>query len=289
MSDINSYIWKDARLNRWDHNKKELQAETRLIDMDKDQLQMCYAHCKEMLYNTNSKNIGRMIILDQISQQLDYCGAELAFRYFLSLKDKNGNYLYSKESLLSDLHTWVRSVPNYSPKNNYRLKDFLTLPSEYQSVLIESLMKACRDALGVFNHSKITKTFIYDRLGIYLTSEELKSIDNDIKSVGIDPEKVTLQEKIENHIKFPLGLSGVEIKINPKGLSGAEFKDMVNLKKLKGYQYCKYSSLTSDQLKTLRNKVLYALEERTAYQVMTWKTLMSQIEEVARYKEFTLE
>ena len=65
---IDSYVWKDARLT---HNKDEKQVETRLVDMDEEQLQMIYEHCKEMLYNSDSKNAGRMIILDQIAKQLE--------------------------------------------------------------------------------------------------------------------------------------------------------------------------------------------------------------------------
>ena len=285
MNKIESYIWKDAKLG---FSKTETQNETRLVDMDQDQLQACYTHTKDMLYNTNPKNLGRMIVLDTISKQLDCCGAELALRYFISLTDSNGKYLYTPDSLLMELHSWIRSIPDYDPKDNYRLKDFVEVPAEYQGVLIELLMKACRDGLGNLDHSKITKTFIYDRLGLYLTTDELYEIDKDLEEHGIDPNKVALTTKIENHIKFPLGLSGIEIKINPKGLTGEEFKDMVNLKKLKGYKYCKYSALTSNQLKTLRYKVLFELEERTLYQIKTWKTIMQQIEEVAKYKRYKL-
>jgi hypothetical protein len=35
MSNINSYVWKDARLT---HNKAEKQIETRMVDLDEDQL-----------------------------------------------------------------------------------------------------------------------------------------------------------------------------------------------------------------------------------------------------------
>jgi hypothetical protein len=285
MSKVESYIWKDAKLIC---GASKVQNETRLIDMDQEQLQTCYTHCKNMLYNTDPKNLGRMIVLDTISKQLDCCGAELALRYFISLTDSNGKYLYTADSLLMDLHSWTRSIPDYDPKENYRLQDFVEVPAEYQGVSIELLMKACRDGLGNLDHSKITKTFIYDRLGLYLTTDELYAIDKDLEDHGMDPNKITLAAKIENHVKFPLGLSGVEIKINPKGLTGEEFKDMVNLKKLKGYKYCKYSALTSNQLKTLRYKVLFELEERTLYQIKTWKTIMQQIEEVAKYKHYKL-
>ena len=283
---IDSYIWKDARVKDM---QNPIQVETRLVDMTDDQLQMCYMHCKEMLYNTDPKNLGRMIVLQQISKQLDCIGAELALRYFKSLQDSSGNYIYTNEGLLCDILSWIRSIPNYSAQDNYRLKDILQVPSEYQGVLLEELIKACKDTLGAFNHSKITRTFIYDYMGIYLTSEELKDIDNDLRNNGLDPSKISFQTKIDNHIKFPLGLQNINVKINPNGLNGKEFTDMINLKKLKGYKYCKYSALSDSQLHTLRLKVLHTLEARVANQARRWSNLMNQIEEVAKYKHYTLE
>ncbi len=278
---INSYVWKDARLT---FNKNEKQVETRLVDMEEEQLQMVYEHCKEMLYNTNPKNAGRMIILDQIAKQINYCRTELALRWFKSLTDSKGNYLYTNESLMIDLRSWTSNLEN---PEEYFLQDFLQVPNEYKKVKIIDLQSACRDMLGAFDHSKITYTFIY-KLGIYLTQEELKVIDNDLKEAGLDPDHYTLQAKIDNHIKTPLMITNEEIRINPKGLTEAEFRDMINMKHRKGYKMCKYSTLTTSQLHTLVNKVLYALEDRTKMQVKKWKELMSQIEEVAKYKGYQL-
>ena len=111
---INSYVWKDARLT---FNKNEKQVETRLVDMEEEQLQMVYEHCKEMLYNTNPKNAGRMIILDQIAKQINYCRTELALRWFKSLTDSKGNYLYTNESLMVDLRSWTSNLENPEEKN----------------------------------------------------------------------------------------------------------------------------------------------------------------------------
>lgn len=282
MSNINSYIWKDARLT---HNKAEKQVETRMVDLDEDQLQMVYNHCKEMLYNTNGSNIGRMIIIDQISKQLDYCGAELALRWFKSLTDKNGNYIYSNETLMNELRSWTSEFN--LDEEEYTLKDFVSVPPEYRNVKINDLQLACRDALGSFDHSKITNSFIY-KLGIFLTQEELKEIDDDIRAAGLNPDAYTLQSKINNHIKVPLNIINEELHIDPKGLSGTEFRDMINMKRLRGWKMCKYSSLSTSQLRTLRSKVLCALEYRTKWQAKKWKEIMGQIEEVAKYKHYKL-
>ena len=40
---INSYIWKEKRLTR---DRSEKQVEYRMIDMDEEQLQFIYTHCK---------------------------------------------------------------------------------------------------------------------------------------------------------------------------------------------------------------------------------------------------
>ena len=111
-------------------------------------------------------------------------------------------------------------------------------------------------------------------MGIFLTQEELREIDSDLKDQGLNPDNYTLQTKIENHIKLPLNVLNVDLKVNPKGLSGTEFRDMINIKHLKGYRMCKYSVLTTSQLRTLRSKVLCALEDRTKWQAKKWKEIM---------------
>jgi len=281
MSKLDTYVWKDARLT---HNKAETQLQTKMVDMDEDQLQMIYDHCKEMLYNTDPSNLGRMIVIDQIVKQLDYCGAELALRWFKTLQDQKGNYIYSNETLMSELRSWMSE---FEPDDSYTLKDFVSVPAEYRNVKITSLQLACRDALGSFDHSKITHSFIYN-MGIFLTQEELKEIDDDLREAGLNPDSYTLQAKINNHIKLPLSVMNVELRVNPKGLSGTELQDMINLKRIRGWKMCKYSSLSTSQLRTLRSKVLCALEDRTKHQAKKWKEIMGQIEEVAKYKHFKL-
>ena len=281
MSDINSYVWRDKRLT---NSRSERQVEIKMVDMDHDQLQSIYDHCKEMLYNTDQKNPGRMIVLEQIAKQLDCCRAELALRWFQTLKDSNGNFLYTSDSLMIELRNWVN---NCNVSEDCYLKDFLQVPSEFNYVKVKYLQEACRDMLGSFDHSKISFSFIYN-LGIYLTQEELKSIDSDLKERGLNPDSYTLQTKITNHIQIPLNVPDNAITINPKGLTMSEFRDMVHIKHFKGFKMCKYSSLTTSQLSTLANKVLYALEDKIKWQAGKWKIIMAQIEEVAQFKNYNL-
>lgn len=279
MNNIHSYVWRDARLT---NNRDEKQLETKMVDMSQDQLQFIYNHCKEMLYNTDVKNPGRLIVIETINEQLECCRAELAYRYFMSLTSADGVPLYSTDSLMTDLRNITGQVDE-----NYSLKDVMEVPAEYHQVKLKYLKLACRDALGRFDHSKISKAFI-SKMGLYLTQEQSNEIDNDLRSHGLNPDKFTLQQKIENHIKIPLGIYNIDLKINPKGLTESELRDMMNMKHYKGRNACKYSDLSSSQLRTLLSKVLYALEEKVRYQVNKWKEIMYQIEEVAKYNKFKL-
>ena len=58
---------------------------------------------------------------------------------------------------------------------------------------------------------------------------------------------------------------------------------MINLKSNK-----KYIELTTNQLETLRDKVLFLLEENVSFHISQWETLMAQIEEVAEFKKYKL-
>lgn len=274
MNKIQTYIWKESRLTS---DRSEKQVECKLIDMGLDELQTAYDHCKHMLYNSDVKNPGRMLILDKISKQINDCGAELALRWFKTLTDADGNNLYSNTSLIMDLRNWIKDLP---ADKEWRLQDFVSVPPDYKAVTITSLIEAARDNLGYFDHSKISYAFIY-RLGIYFTTKELDEIDN-------LTEGHTLQEKF-SVLKSQLGINeDIPLKSSPGGLTEQEFRDMIHMKKYKGFQKCKYSELTTSQLETLRRKVLFAFEEEVLKQIKTWKTLMSQIEEVADYKGYPL-
>lgn len=273
---IESYTWKDRRLT---DDRTEKAAEYKMIDMADYELQQAYNHCKHMLYNNDPTNPGRTLVLDMISEQLEYCGAELALRWFKSLVDKDNNPLYSNDSLLTDIRNWLSTAPEETGVV-YRLQDFVKVHPDYKGVPIESLIKACRDSLGFIDLSKISFSFIY-RLGLYFTPDELKEMNAYTYGHG-------LQEKFDI-LKYQLGLKDdVVLHANPNGLTEQQFRDMIHLKKQKGFTKCKYSELTTGQLETLRKKVLYSLEDEVLFQIRIWTTLMKQIKEVADYKNYTL-
>lgn len=278
MGDVTTYKWRDKRLT---DNRNEAPIEYLMINMGEDELQIAYNHCKHMLYNPDYKSPGRMLVLDEIAKQLEYCGAELALRWFKQLTDSQGNLLYSEGNLMTDIRSWLASIPNFDPDKVYRLQDFVDVPPEYKSISITALQNACRDNLGYFAHSKISLAFIF-RMGLYFKPQELEEFDS--YTLGH-----TLQEKFDI-LKYQLGLKdSVELKPSPSGLTEQEFRDMIHLKKLKGFSRCKYSEMSTSQLETLRKKVLYAFEEEILYQISVWKELMRQIEEVVEYKHYKLD
>lgn len=276
---LKTYKWKDKKLTK---DPNEIQAEYKLIDMTDYQLNIAYSQCKQMLYNTDEQNPGRMIVLNTIQEQLDYISAELALRWFKTLKDSVGQLLYTETNLISDIREWIMAVGgSLNNENQYKLKDFVQVPPEFKNVKIDILTKACRDALGYFNHSKITYSFIYS-LGIYFTHQELK------ESEDLISDKNDIQERF-NILKLQLGLKDdAKLKANPAGLKESEFRDMIHLKRNKGPKKCKYSELSTSQLVTLRDKVLYSLEDLVNKQSQIWKILMQRIEEVAEYKGYKL-
>lgn len=272
---INSYIWKEKKIiiNKSTINQDEI----KMIDMSESELKKAYQHCKNMLYNDSKTDPGRYLVLEEISNQINNCGAELAIRWFCKLTDEKNNPKYSRFSLLNEIKTVIENIKNnYSIDHVFRLQDIYTgLPIDFNSISIESILKGCKDTLGKFNKKHLTKSFIINQ-GIWFTSEEIK----DFKEI----EKLKTINEILKSIKEKFGLNSVsELKVKSSGLNFSQFRSMMNLKINK-----KYSELTTNQLETLRNKILFILEENVFFHIKQWEKLMSQIEEVIIYKGYNL-
>ena len=118
--------------------------------------------------------------------------------------------------------------------------------------------------------------------------------DNFILSQGIwltDEEKADLTEYDENGqmrpwmevIKERLILPNIKLRVDPKGFSYAEFRALIHLNPLP-----KISTLPTDTLRLLRDKVFILLDTDTDYHINKWETIKSNIEKVAEYKKITL-
>ena len=77
----------------------------------------------------------------------------------------------------------------------------------------------------------------------------------------------------------------IRLYINPKGLSYTELRAMLNLKS----KSRKYSDLTTDQLVTLRDRVLFFFEEEVEDHIRQWEERKNQILKVAELKGINLD
>jgi len=76
---------------------------------------------------------------------------------------------------------------------------------------------------------------------------------------------------------------GTKLKLNSHGLSYKEFRAIIHLTELP-----KFSSLPTDTLLLLRDKIFVLLDYDTDFFIEKWLKLKSQIEEVAKEREISL-
>ena len=136
-------------------------------------------------------------------------------------------------------------------------------------------MDACFDKLEVLNKKMISSKFMLSQ-GIWLTPEEKA----DLTEIGLDG-------KIRPYmgvVKERLGLDPkIYLKVNPNGLSYTQFRALLQLPPLG-----KISSLPTVTLQTLRDKVLYLLDNELNYHIDKWTTLMNNVRQVASAKDIEL-
>ena len=266
--DINSFVWKGNKI--LDENGRYKQSEKKLVSMSNSELQNCYDHCKTMLFNKDSVNPGRYLVLEVISDQKDRCGAELFLRHVE--QEKN----LGRFTLLGGINEFLNNNREAFKSRKPLLEDaFSNIPSEFEKLPLSLVIDGCLDRLGAFNKKHITRTFILKQ-GIWLTPTEAKEIvEFDDKNQPSD-NITTLREK--------LNLKEVEkLYINSKGINYTQMRAMLNLKPNK-----KYMDLTTVQLETLRYRILFSLEETVKSHIASWERRMEEIELVCTNKNFKL-
>ena len=260
-SKLNSYVWKGQK--EIDANGKYVQNEQRMVDMTEYQLNGAYDHCRTMLFNKDSRNPGRHLVLSLISDQRDRCGAELFLR---DIKAEKG---IDRFSLVRPINEFKGNNAELFEKSKPTLDvAFQDLPDSFRKVPIDLVLDACIDRLGAFNKKHITRAFIL-RQGVWLTPSEAKDLtEKDPNNQIID--KLTV-------IRDRLNIKDVErLSINSRGLNYTELRAMLGLRPNK-----KYADLTTTQLETLRNRILFVLEESVKSHITSWEERMSQLEQVA--------
>jgi hypothetical protein len=268
-TDIKNFIWKGEKK---EVNGVMMQEEIRLIDADEKQLKKFYNHCMSMLYNQDKQNPGRYLLLDIIKDQIARCNCELFLRWLEQEKGK------PRFTFLSDVRTILDNNKDSIPDtNNIPISTIVGgCPDEFKDIPISLIIDGCIDRLGYFNKQHITLSFILKQ-GLWFTQQELKDLTE-------KNEDGTTRDRVEV-VKERLSLTkpNINIYITPKGLSFAQLKAMTSLRSKK------YSELTTDQLKTLRNIILFALSDEVRFHIGQWEARVSQLDEVAKFKGITLE
>jgi len=110
-------------------------------------------------------------------------------------------------------------------------------------------------------------TFI-TKMGLWFTKAEENELkgNSNVDRLKIAKEKLHLPDKLV-------------LRFSEKGLSYREMRAMLNLPKKQ-----KYSDMTTEQLVTLRNKVLFRLQKEIDGHIFSWNRLKKQIQLVAKAK-----
>lgn len=262
-NDINTYVWKGPKVNG-------VQEEIKLVDADYDQLRKFYNHCMQMLYNTDSKNPGRITLLEIVSDQIKRCRAELLIRWLRAEKQ------YTSTRCLEDLKSIIKNnkeVLTQEELKTYPIGNIMNgLPVDFEQVPVSLVMDACLDSLGQFDNSHLTLNFIV-KMGLWFTQQEMQK--DLYRKDPVTGKAVNRLEVVSKELRLN---PSITLKICDTGLSYAEFRSMFRLKR------DKYANLTSDQLKLLSNKVLYRFQNQCENQAKQWEDKIDEILKVAETK-----
>lgn len=265
-NDINTFIWKGRKV---EVNGQLVQEEKRLVDCSEEELRTFYNHCESMLYNDSKEFPGRYVLLDIIKDQRERCNAELFLRWLEQEKS------VPRYTFLASLRVFLDNNKGIDTKEVFISEALVgDCPTEFARLPIDVVLEGCLDKLGKFNKQHITLTFILKQ-GLWFTQQESKDL-TEKTATGEFREKADVA-------KERLGLKpSVNLYMTPKGLSFTQLRAMVNLKSKK------YSELTTPQLETLRNRILFSLEDEVKFHISQWETRKNQIKMVCDAKGFTL-
>lgn len=270
-NDYSNFIWKGEKIK---DGKRYTQEQRRLIDMSDDELQKCYQHCMKMLYNTDVKHLGRYNVLEQVTEEINKCNVELLLRYFENSYQQSNREVTKRFSLWISLRQLMKNTPEITDWSTVSIGKISSgLPSEFQNINVTDVLDGCTDNLGVFNKQHLTMTFI-TKMGLWFTKaeeNELKGNNNSIaERLRVAKERLHLPDELN-------------LKLSEKGLSYHEMRAMLTLPKKQ-----KYSDMTTEQLTTLRNKVLLRFSKEVDGHIFSWNRLKKQIQLVAKERELTL-
>lgn len=273
-NDVNSFVWKFKKTKVGD---KFTQSEIKLMDATEEQLNQFYKHCMTMLYNKDSKNIGRYPLIDLIKDQRNKCNAML-FINWITTGDANRKPTPRFE-FFESMRTFLDNNETKIPRDKWNEISITSImevpPVEFQNLSIKTVFDACLDALGVFERKHLTDNFIV-KLGLWFTQDEMKDLNEKDENGKTKLRLNVVKERCDLR-------PDTKLYVNQEGLTYKEFRAMKNLKSKR------YSELTTDQLTILRDKILFKLEEEVKKHIKQWNELIRQIKLVASTRNITLQ
>jgi hypothetical protein len=269
-NDFSSFVWKGEKKKDGD---RYVQDDEKIVNMSPERLKTCYNHCEKMLHNEDPKHLGRYNVLDEVTDQINKCNIELLLRYCENSYMHNENRSdIKRKNLWLSIRQFMAKNPEITDWTKVPMTEISSdLPSEFSDINVSDVMDGCIDYLGAFSKQHLTMTFI-TKMGLWFTKaeeNELKGTSN-TERLKIAKERLRLPDKLN-------------LRFSEKGLSYHEMRAMLVLPKKQ-----KYSDMTTEQLVTLRNKVLLRFQREVDGHIYSWKRLQKQIELVAKSKGINL-
>lgn len=242
-----------------------------MMDMTPEQLQRAYEHVLEMLNNKDPYHPGVQRKRDQVRRMWDCANTELLLRHILY--DCNVEGLRTNKDLLDYIsaHKKANNVTNSDSVSTI----FEGLDDGYGRITIDALLSACLDGLPAFNRKLLSDKFILS-LGIWLTEQEKKDLTDYDSNGRFRNRKDVIKERLFLN-------PNADIRFNSKGLTYKEFRSLL---RLEGRP--KFSTMTTDVITLLRDKVLLLLDQDLEYHIQKWSVLKEKLELVAEQKGIKL-
>ena len=280
-NDIDTFVWKGPKK---EVDGKIVQEEIKLKDATDAQLKEFYAHCISMLYSKDRENPGRYTLLTIVQEQRDKCNAELYIRW-VENRYKKDNPTHREEiprctyqKAIRTILTNNRDLFDKDKLNEYPISQITNgVPVEFHDVSIAMTQDACLGTLGDFNKKHLSLNFI-TKLGLWFTPAEMKDLTEKDENGKTRDRLDVIRER---HGLKPV----IRLYINPKGLTYTELRAMLNLKS----KSRKYSDLTTDQLVTLRDRVLFFFEQEVEEHIKQWESRIAQLKKVAELRGIDLD
>ena len=277
-NDYSNFVWKGEKRKEGDRYVQEVE---HIEDMSPERLKECWDHCEKMLRNDDPKHIGRYNVLEEVTKEIEKCNVELFLRYLENKYLVREHYNPTPRfKMMVAIREFIKNSETEAEARGINL-DWKTLsithlsdgefPAEFQDISISDALDGCIDQLGAFNKQHLTMTFI-TKMGLWFTKQE----ENELKA-NSNADRLKLAK---DRLHLP---SKLVLRFSEKGLSFHEMRAMLILPKKQ-----KYSDMTTEQLVTLRNKVLLRLSREIDGHIFSWKRLQRQIELVAKSKGINL-